>query len=177
VLSATALGHTMTQGKAMTMPPPIPSVARNRSLLLAAGVILADQATKLAAELLAGGQRHGPLVPVRNPHFSLGLAAATTRPLMLAAMAAGIALVAAYGIRVIGHHGLPGWILSLVIGGAVSNLVDRLLLGAVRDFLAIGHIVINLADLAVVAGVLGFCLTRLLRPPATSPPPETQVSS
>jgi lipoprotein signal peptidase len=166
----------MTQGKAMTMPPPIPSAARNRSLLLGAGVILADQTTKLAAELLAGGQRHGPLVPVRNPHFSLGLAA-TTRPLMLAAMAAGIALVAAYGFRVIGHHGLPGWILSLAIGGAVSNLVDRLLLGAVRDFLAIGHIVINLADLAVVAGVLGFCLTRRPRPPATSPPPETQVSS
>ena len=161
----------------MTMPLPIPTAARTRSVWLAAAVVVADQVTKLASELLASGQRHGRLVPVRNPHFSLGLAAATTRPLMLAAMAAGIALVAAYGIRATGHHGLPGWIPVLLIGGAVSNLVDRLLLGAVRDFLAIGHIVINLADLAVVAGVLGFCLTRLPRPPATSPPPETQVSS
>ena len=157
----------------MAMYPPIPSAARSRSVLVAAGVIVADQATKLAAELLSGGQRHGPLVPVRNPRFSLGLAA-TTRPLMLAAMAAGIALVVAYGIRATGHHAPPGWILALVIGGSLSNLVDRLLLGAVRDYLAIGHIVINLADLAVVAGILGYGLTRLPRPLATSPPPESQ---
>jgi lipoprotein signal peptidase len=160
----------------VTMYPLIPSAARNRSPLLAAGVILADQVTKLAAELLASGQRHGLLVPVRNPRFSLGLAAAT-RPLMLAAMAAGIALVAAYGIRATGRQALPGWIPALVCGGAVSNLVDRLLLGAVRDFLAIADLVINLADLAVLAGVLGYCLIRLARPPATSPPPATQVPS
>jgi lipoprotein signal peptidase len=158
------------------MYSPIPAAARHRSLLLAAGVILADQATKLGAELLASGQRHGPLVPVRNPHFSLGLAA-TTRPLVLLAMAAGITLVAAYGIRATGHHGLPGWIPALVIGGAVSNLLDRLLLGAVRDFLAIADIVINIADLAVLAGVLGYGLTRLPRPPATSPTSATQVPS
>ena len=160
----------------MALPSPSPAAARNRSLWLAAGVVLADQATKLAAELLAAGQPHGPLVPLRNSRFSLGLAA-TTRPLMLAAMAAGIALVAAYGIRATVHHGLPGWILALVIGGSLSNLVDRLLLGAVRDFLAIADLVINLADLAVLAGVLGYCLIRLARPPATSPPPATQVPS
>jgi lipoprotein signal peptidase len=89
-------------------------------------------------------------------------------------MAAGIALVAAYAIRATGHHALPGWILALVIGGSLSNLMDRLLLGAVRDFLAIGHLVINLADLAVVAGVLGYGLTRLPRPLATSPPSGSQ---
>jgi lipoprotein signal peptidase len=155
------------------MHPPIPSAPRNRSLLLAAGVLLTDQATKLGAEVLSGGRRYGPLVPLRNPRFSLGLAA-TTRPLMLLAMAAGIALVAAYGIRATGRLASPGWILALVIGGSLSNLVDRLLLGAVRDYLAIGHIVINLADLAVVAGVLGYGLTRLPRPLGTSPPPESQ---
>jgi lipoprotein signal peptidase len=65
----------------------------------------------------------------------------------------------------------------LIIGGSLSNLLDRLLLGAVRDFLAIAHLVINLADLAVLAGVLGYGLTRLARPPATSPPPGTQAPS
>jgi lipoprotein signal peptidase len=137
------------------MHPPIPPGARRRSVALAAVVVLADQATKLAAELLSHGQRHGPLVPLRNPRFSLGLAA-TTRPLMLLAMAAGIALVAAYGVRATGRSTLLGWIPTLVLGGALSNLLDRLLLGAVRDFLAIGHLVINLADLAIVAGVLGY---------------------
>ena len=147
-----------------THQPPRP--AWRRSVVVAAGVVVADQATKLAAELLAGGQRHGPLVPLRNPSFSLGLAAAT-RPLALLAMSAGIALVTAYGVRAIGRSALPGWIPALVVGGAASNLADRLLLGAVRDFLAIAHLVINLADLAVLAGVIGYCLTRSRRPPAT----------
>jgi signal peptidase II len=148
--------------------------ARRPGVAPAAGVVLADQATKLAAELLAGGQRHGPLVPLRNPSFSLGLATAT-HPLMLLAMAAGIALVAAYGVRAAGHRSLPGWVPALVIGGALSNLLDRLLLGAVRDFLAIGHLVINLADLAVLAGVIGYGLTRSTRPPATSPTPGKEM--
>jgi lipoprotein signal peptidase len=150
--------------------------AWRRGVALAAGVVLADQATKLAAELLAGGQRHGPLVPLRNPRFSLGLAT-TTRPVMLLAMAAGIALAAAYSVRAAGRRGLPGWIPALVVGGAVSNLADRLLLGAVRDFLAIGHLVVNLADLAVLAAVLGYGLTHRPRPPATSPPAATQLPS
>jgi signal peptidase II len=150
------------------------SAARRRSVLLAGAVVLADQATKLAAELLAGGQRHGPFVPMRNPSFSLGLAT-TTRPLMLLAMAAGIALVTAYGVRAARRSALPGWIPALVIAGALSNLLDRLLLGAVRDYLAIGHLVINLADLAVVAGVLGYGLSHLPQPPAANPAPAKEV--
>jgi lipoprotein signal peptidase len=82
---------------------------------------------------------------------------------MLLAMATGIVLVAVYGVCAAGPRALPGWIPALVVGGALSNLLDRLLLGAVRDFLAIAHIVINLADLAVLAGVIGYCLTPLIR--------------
>jgi lipoprotein signal peptidase len=172
---ATALGRTTTTKEApVTTRQPTPPAARRRRLALAAGVILVDQATKLAAELLSSGHRHGLLVPVRNPRFSLGLAAAT-RPLMLLAMATGIALVAAYGVRAAGRRALPGWIPALVVGGALSNLLDRLVLGAVRDFLAIAHIVINLADLAVLAGVIGYCLTRLIRQPATRPAPASKV--
>jgi lipoprotein signal peptidase len=143
--------------------------------MLAAGVILVDQATKLAAGLLSGGHRHGPLIPVRNPRFSLGLAG-TTRPLMLLAMTTGIALVAAYGVGAAGRRALPGWIPALVVGGALSNLLDRLVLGAVRDFLAIAHIVINLADLAVLAGVIGYCLTRLIRQPALAQRPPARCT-
>jgi lipoprotein signal peptidase len=158
----------------VTTHQPTPPAARRRHLALVAGVILVDQATKLAAELLSGGHRHGLLVPVRNPGFSLGLAV-TTRLLMLLAMATGIVLVAVYGVCAAGPRALPGWIPALVVGGALSNLLDRLLLGAVRDFLAIAHIVINLADLAVLAGVIGYCLTPLIRQPAAHPAPDGKV--
>jgi lipoprotein signal peptidase len=148
--------------------------ARRRSVTLAVAVVLADQVAKLAAEQFAGGHRHGPVVPLRNPSFSLGLAT-TTRPLTVLAMAAGIALAAAYATSAAGRGGLPGWVPALVVGGAASNLLDRLLLGAVRDFLAVGHLVVNPADLAVLAGLVGYGLTRLARPPAASPPPGKGV--
>jgi signal peptidase II len=43
---------------------------------------------------------------------------------------------------------------GLFIGGALGNLADRALTGAVTDFIAVGHLVFNLADLAVAAGLI-----------------------
>jgi signal peptidase II len=58
------------------------------------------------------------------------------------------------------HRPLTGLSFGLVIGGALSNVVDRLLHGAVADFFLF-HIggfqwyVFNLADVWIVAGVVG----------------------
>jgi Signal peptidase (SPase) II len=153
---------------------PTPPAAHRHTLPLAECVVLADQAAKLAAERLAAGHRHGLVVPLRNPRFCLRLAV-STRPLMVLAMSAGIALVAAYSVHASRRRMMPGWILALVTGGAASNLLDRLLLGAVRDFLAVGRLVVNLADLAVLTGVVGYGLTRLARPPATRSVPGREV--
>ncbi|HYE22198.1 MAG TPA: signal peptidase II, partial [Verrucomicrobiae bacterium] len=44
---------------------------------------------------------------------------------------------------------------SLVFGGAISNLVDRLTLGYVRDFLDVSlWSVFNFADVAIATGLL-----------------------
>ncbi len=60
---------------------------------------------------------------------------------------------------------------SLLIGGAVGNLYDRLSLGYVRDWLLIGNLsVLNLADFCIIFGCLGLFFTfaserpRQLRP-------------
>ncbi len=59
---------------------------------------------------------------------------------------------------------LPALSLGLVIGGALSNVVDRLLYGAVADFFLF-HVgsfewyVFNLADVWIVAGVVGLVLS------------------
>jgi signal peptidase II len=55
---------------------------------------------------------------------------------------------------------LMTWSLALIIGGAIGNAVDRVLLGGVADFFelhAYGYSwpVFNIADVAIVAGVAG----------------------
>ena len=138
----------------------------------AAGVCLAvvglDQVTKLAATLAAAGQTSGLVVPVHNPRFSLGLAGAPL-PIMALLMAAGILAAGGYSLCAAHRGRLPVWVPGLLVGGASSNLLDRLLLGSVRDFLATPWAVVNLADLAVLAAVIGSILAYLTRrPPADS---------
>jgi len=52
--------------------------------------------------------------------------------------------------------------LALVIGGAIGNGIDRLLFGAVTDFIDFGdigfHWVFNIADSAITVGVIGLIL-------------------
>jgi lipoprotein signal peptidase len=151
------------------MPRPWTSSPMTRQ---AAGLCLAvvglDQATKLAATLAAAGQTSGLVVPVHNPRFSLGLASAPL-PIMALLMAAGILTAGGYSLYAAHRGRLPTWVPGLLVGGASSNLLDRLLLGAVRDFLANPWAVINLADLAVLAAVTGSILTHLARRPPDRP--------
>lgn len=156
-------------------PPPWTSSPMTRQ---AAGVCLAvvglDQATKLAATLAAAGQTSGLVVPVHNPRFSLGLAGAPL-PIMALLMAAGILAAGGYSLRAAHRGRLPAWVPGLLIGGASSNLLDRLLFGSVRDFLATPLVVINLADLAVLAAVIGSTLAHLTRRPTDAPMSRKEV--
>ena len=63
--------------------------------------------------------------------------------------------------------GLVASSLGLIMGGAASNAIDRLLLGGVADFFsfhAFGYYwyVFNIADVAIVAGVAGLLYDSLL---------------
>jgi signal peptidase II len=65
---------------------------------------------------------------------------------------------------------LPALALGLIIGGAFSNVIDRLAYGAVADFFLF-HVggfewyVFNLADAFIVAGVIGLVLSWLTERP------------
>ena len=59
--------------------------------------------------------------------------------------------------------------LGLVIGGALGNLVDRLVYGKVADFFhfyGFGYdwYVFNIADVAITFGVVGLLYDALLKP-------------
>jgi signal peptidase II len=74
---------------------------------------------------------------------------------------------------------LPTVSLGLIIGGAIGNAIDRFVHGAVVDF-ALFHLeiggndfswyVFNLADVAIVAGVIALLYDSLLVGPAAKAP-------
>jgi signal peptidase II len=102
------------------------------------------------------------LVYVKNTGISYGLLLQETRQgQWLLAGFAGLAVIAmacwlARGVST----GLVAASLGLVMGGAASNAIDRVALGGVADFFSLHALgfywyVFNLADIAIVAGVIG----------------------
>jgi len=85
--------------------------------------------------------------------------------LILFALAASLALtiwLARVGSR------LAAGSIGLIIGGAIGNAIDRIVYGAVADFFslhAFGYqwYVFNVADTAIVAGVVGLLYDSVFR--------------
>ena len=82
---------------------------------------------------------------------------------------AALALIIVGAIAVLALRGnvggVPGIVaLGAVAGGALGNLVDRIRLGGVTDFIEVDHwpTVFNLADSAIRLGVVLFLLALLL---------------
>lgn len=141
-------------------------------LAVAAVVCLLDQASKVyllfVHDLAANPIRLGPFfdfVLTRNTGISYGLFAsegALGQWILLAVKAGAVALLWVWLARATDR--LTALSLGLIIGGAAGNAIDRLAYGWVADFVYF-HIwtatwrfdwyVFNLADVAIVAGVIG----------------------
>ncbi|WP_291758564.1 signal peptidase II [Cellulomonas sp. 73-145] len=152
------------------MPPGAAGAPAHRRLLglvvvLAALVLVVDQLTKAwALRALADGLRRPVLDSllglqlVFNPGAALSIATGMTWVLTIIA-----ATVVVVVVRVSRRLGSTGWALAfgLLLGGAVGNLVDRLVRapgparGHVVDFIAYGHLFVgNVADVAIVAAAV-----------------------
>jgi signal peptidase II len=153
-----------------------------------AAAVLADQVTKLvvasALSLDDGVRVIGPLSihHVRNSGIAFGLfASRTSAVIVLTAFAVG-AMIVFYARSAQRHPFLPV-ALGLVLGGSLSNLVDRVRLGHVTDFIDLKYWpAFNLADSFIVVGVAALLLALvaadrkwsdqralLSRPPGQSP--------
>ena len=70
-----------------------------------------------------------------------------------AAMAPGFTYV---GLRLVRSGRLHRIVLGLVLSGALADLLDRIVHGYIRDFVWVPHLVIELAEVAIVTGVVAF---------------------
>lgn len=129
----------------------LPQAALRRAGLALGMVLVADQATKTLAHQLASPAAGGWLQPVHNPDVLMSMYSGT-RALLVAV---GLACLIGFSVHLahlVRGGILPAWAAGLLAGGAASNVADRVVQGAVRDWLALPWMVINLADLAVVVG-------------------------
>ncbi|HSI97146.1 MAG TPA: signal peptidase II [Gaiellaceae bacterium] len=128
-------------------------------LAVAAAAIFADQLTKqVITRTLAVGESIDVVGPfsihhVENPGIAFGLFASRTT-FVIAVTAVAVALMVWFFARSGGRHPLLPVALGLVLGGSIANLVDRVRLGHVTDFLDLAAWpAFNLADTFIVVGV------------------------
>jgi signal peptidase II len=109
------------------------------------------------------------LILVWNQGISYGLlpqeSAAGRWGLILFAVAASLALAAWLAHQT---TKLAAISIGLIIGGAIGNAIDRVVYGAVADFFSFHAFgfqwyVFNVADMAIVAGVVGLLYDSLFR--------------
>jgi signal peptidase II len=128
-------------------------------LAVAFAAVVADQVTKqiVVSSLELGESVHvvGPLEirHVTNPGIAFGLFSTwATAVTVLTAVAVGWMLF--YFARSGARHPVLPVALGLLVGGSISNLVDRVRLGHVTDFLDLRFWpAFNLADSFIVVGV------------------------
>ncbi len=145
-------------------------------LALAALIVIADQATKVLVERAFN---FGDVRPVtgffnlvltynKGAAFSFLASASGWQDEFLIAVATA---ASAFILFLLARHGtqkLFSLALALILGGALGNLIDRLLHGHVIDFLDFHYAgwhwpAFNLADSAIVCGAALLILDELLR--------------
>ena len=145
-------------------------------LAIAALIIIADQFTKT---LIIGNFQHGEgitvtsffnLVRVHNEGAAFSFLASESgwQRWFFTALGLAAAVFIVWMLRTHGGQRLFGFALALVLGGAVGNVIDRLLHGYVVDFIQVHYGAwyfpsFNVADSAISVGAACLILDEILR--------------
>ena len=155
------------------MPIPLPW---RLGLPAAAAAFTVDQATKAwALSALWSAAVPHPVLPVLN--LRLGFNTGITFGMFAGNSASAVWVLVGFGLAIVAW--LLNWMrctasraevfaLGLIVGGALSNVLDRLRIGAVVDFLDAHYggwhwPTFNLADVAIVCGVGTLMASALLQ--------------
>ena len=145
-------------------------------------VVVADRFTKMAVlERLEHGSWHHvfpglTISHVRNPGIAFSLFAdggPLTRVVLHLVILTAVVVIAWMVVRHGRHRIMSGIAFGLVLGGAVGNLIDRVLYGWVLDFIHVWIRVgdriwswpdFNVADSAITVGAVLLILIEFFRP-------------
>ena len=138
----------------------MPVGAWGRVALVAAGVVVLDQATKaLVRATIERGEREAvvpgvDLVHTRNSGVAFGALSGGGAVVTVVIAVALVALLAYFATHV--RRPLFWLPTGLLLGGALGNVIDRVRDGAVTDFvqLPLGFPAFNVADMSITVGVL-----------------------
>jgi signal peptidase II len=155
---------------------------RAHEFLLMGAIVSLDQATKVLVDHFMSLHESRPVIEglvhltyVRNRGAAFGLLSDAELPFQSALFAivslAALAAIATYFFRLPDQSRLARLALSLVMGGAVGNLIDRARLGSVIDFVDVfwgphHWPAFNVADSAISVGVALLVLDMLRSPHA-----------
>jgi signal peptidase II len=161
-------------------------------ILLMLLVVVVDQLSKAIVVREIGLHDYVPLIDgllslshVRNHGAAFGLLSDWNIPyqsLLLSTLSLlALGAIAAYFVRLPKSAWLPRLSLALVLGGAVGNVIDRLRLGYVVDFV---HVYwrdyqwpdFNVADSAITIGV-ALLVIDILSSPETEPQPAAGIDN
>jgi lipoprotein signal peptidase len=112
--------------------------------------LLADQASKALADR-AGLVAH-------NPDYALGVVGGPAPALIAGTAVVLVAFLALVARRAV-QLGVSPLIPAVIAAGMVGNALDRMRFGGARDFVTTPWAIVNLADIAIAAGVLVFAAT------------------
>lgn len=148
----------------MAEPGPATAQAWLRVALVAALVIVLDQLSKeLVRRSLALGASTtvipGVLTIVRTTNSGVAFSALRGSVVLVTLLALVVMVLLLVFFARAGAQHLVWLPTGMVLGGALGNLIDRLRLGAVTDFIKLPHWpAFNLADSAVTIGVIALVL-------------------
>lgn len=154
-----------------------PSGSLTPWLGIAAVIILLDQLTKITItklfkygeELVVTNFFNLVLAYNRGAAFSFLSNESGWQRYFFTAIGIGAALYIVYLLRKHAGQRLFCWALALILGGAIGNVIDRIMYGHVIDFLdfhwrGLGHFpAFNIADSAICIGAALFILDELRR--------------
>lgn len=137
-------------------------------LIIAAVVVLADQLSKQIAEALLMPYRPETIMPMLNMTLSYNRGAAFSlladqggwQRWLFTGLAFAVSGYLLWWLRTLrAGERLTAWGLALILGGALGNVIDRLVYGHVVDFIDVHYggwhwPAFNVADSAITVGVV-----------------------